>query len=106
MKSIFLESHNLNNPCSGFGQFNYHLLKAFSEMETPGMKMTVHVNNPIKWRNTFGPKFDYRLYFPLRRYRRFQIRKTYDLWHALNQNTKIEPKSLKTPYVLTVHDIH
>ena len=33
------------------------------------------------------------------------LKKKYNLWHCLNQNIKIEP-FFKTPYLLTVHDVH
>ena len=34
MKQVFLESHNLKNIFSGFGQFNYHLVKALAKQPT------------------------------------------------------------------------
>ncbi|WP_246073259.1 glycosyltransferase family 4 protein [Formosa sediminum] len=28
------------------------------------------------------------------------------MWHSVNQNTKIEPASLNSPYLLTIHDVN
>jgi glycosyltransferase involved in cell wall biosynthesis len=53
----------------------------------------------------FGNTFKYKRYQSIQRHKPFRIKKKYNLWHSLNQNIKIEP-FFKTPYVLTVHDIH
>lgn len=105
MKKIFLESHNLKNKYSGFGQYNYHLIKALSKLETPDFKMILNVKKPEVWEKEFGAAFDYKKYLSIHRHKPFRIKKKYDVWHCLNQNIKIEP-FYKTPYVLTVHDIH
>lgn len=104
MKRIFLESHNLKNPYFGFGQFNYHLVKALYE-QSPDLKFTLHVKDEQKYRSEFGVFFDYKMYHSYSRYPLFRIAAKYDLWHSLNQNTKIEPR-YKMPYLMTVHDIH
>jgi len=60
----------------------------------------------IGWlKKEFGDYFQYKRYAGLRRYGWAQIRKRYDVWHSLNQNTKIEPRN-DQPYLLTVHDIN
>lgn len=105
MKEIFLESHNLKNRYSGFGQFNYHLLKALSKIEQADFKFIVHAKKPEIWKEEFGNEFDYKKYRSLSRHKAFRIKKKYDLWHSLNQNIKIEPFH-NIPYLLTVHDIH
>ncbi|HTO35511.1 MAG TPA: glycosyltransferase family 1 protein [Flavobacterium sp.] len=104
MKNIFLESHNVDNLCFGFGQFNYHLIMALSEIETPEYKITLHAQNILPLKKEFGNKFNYKRYFSLRRYPLFRICKKYDLWHSMNQNTKVEPHG-DLPYLLTVHNI-
>jgi glycosyltransferase involved in cell wall biosynthesis len=104
MKNIFLESHNLNNLYFGFGQFNYHLIKALSEIENRDYEITLHSKN-IEWlKKEFNTKFKYRKYYTFTRMPLFRIRKKYDLWHSMNQNTKIEPYH-KIPYLLTIHNI-
>jgi glycosyltransferase involved in cell wall biosynthesis len=102
---VFLETHNLNNPYSGFGQFNYNLIKAFHELNDPNFKFVVHTRNIEKLRSEFGRYFGYKRSFGFRRYNWGRIRGRYDLWHSLNQNTKIEPRQ-DLPYVLTIHDIN
>ena len=102
---VFLESHNINNPYTGFGQFNHHLLKGFYACKDPEVRFVVHTPK-IGWlKKEFGNYFEYKRYAGLRRYGWAQIRKRYDVWHSLNQNTKIEPRH-DQPYLLTVHDIN
>lgn len=104
MAHIFLESHNIKNLFFGFGQFNYHLLKNISQQSLEGLQFTVHGKDLSFLKNEFGDTFKYKKYHSLSRYPTFRIRKKYDLWHSLNQNTKIEPYH-KIPYLLTVHNI-
>jgi len=105
MKQLFLESHNLKNTFSGFGQFNYHLIKALSQQDLGDIKITINAKRPAKWREEFGSVFNYSRYKSITRHKPFRIKKKYDLWHCLNQNIKIEPY-YDIPYLLTVHDIH
>jgi glycosyltransferase involved in cell wall biosynthesis len=105
MKTIFLESHNINNPYTGFGQFNLHLLKGFHNCKDPDLKFVVHTPNIRFLKRKFGNFFSYKYYIGLRRYSHAQIRKRYDVWHSMNQNTKIEP-ARDLPYVLTIHDVN
>lgn len=105
MKTVFLEAHNVKNKFSGFGQFNYHLIRALSQQETPGFKIMLNVKDVAGMKAEFGSKFKYRRYQSINRHKPFRIKKKYHLWHSLNQNIKIEP-FFKIPYVLTVHDIH
>ncbi len=102
--TLFLESHHLKNPFFGFGQFNYHLLKALHSQEISDLEITLHTANMAKWEKEFGSSYHYKKYNSLSRYPLARIRKKYDLWHAMNQNTKIEPY-YDIPYVLTVHNI-
>ena len=104
MQNVFLESHNIKNLNFGFGQFNYHLIKALSRIETPDYKITLHGKDTAWLRKEYGDAFNYKKSYSLRRYPLFRIRKKYDLWHSLNQNIKIEPFS-DIPYLLTVHNI-
>ena len=105
MKQIFLESHNIKNQFSGLGQFNYHLIKGFYQNAQSDFKFTLHSNISAKLKREFGTHFDYQHYFSFTRYKALRLPFKYDLWHSLNQNTKVEPR-FKMPYVLTVHDVH
>lgn len=105
MKKVFLESHNLKNKYSGFGQFNYHLIKALAKVPAEDFKMILHAKNLKELDTEFGSKFGYKKYRSVTRHKPFRIKKKYDLWHCLNQNIKIEP-FFNIPYLLTVHDIH
>lgn len=97
--------HNLKNPFTGFGQFNLHLLRGLKENNDPELRFVVHAQNLKPLKEEFGNFFDYKYYLGLRRYEWAQIRRRYDLWHSVNQNTKVEPKH-KQPYLLTIHDVN
>lgn len=103
MAEVFLESHNIKNLFFGFGQYNYHLLKKLSELPLEDIKFTVHGKDLNFLKSEFGSTYKYKKYYSLRRYPAFRIKKKYDLWHSLNQNTKIEPYN-NIPYLLTVHN--
>lgn len=105
MKSVFLESHNIQNLHSGFGQFNYHLIRGLYNSKTSNFKITLHVKNKSFLENEFGDFFTYKKYLSTSRHHLFSIKKKYAIWHCLNQNIKIEP-FFSQPYVLTVHDVH
>ncbi len=106
MKQIFLETHNIEKMSTGFGQFNYHLLKGLKAINSEDFKFTVHLRPLNLLKSDFGNFFKYKRYFGARRYHITSVRKKYALWHSVNQNTKIEPHSNKIPYVLTVHDVN
>ena len=105
MKKIFLESHNLKNKFSGFGQFNYHLISAFANNPIKGLKLVIHAKDIKGLKAEFGSVFKYKKYRSITRHKPFRIKTKYDLWHSLNQNIKIEP-FFDIPYIMTVHDIH
>ncbi|MBT8263099.1 MAG: glycosyltransferase family 4 protein [Bacteroidia bacterium] len=105
MKTVFLESHNIKNKFSGFGQFNYHLIRGLSQVKPEDLSIVLHAKNTEILKNEFGNTFEYRKYNSLSRHKPFRIKKKYDLWHCMNQNIKIEPFH-NIPYLLTVHDIH
>lgn len=105
MKTVFLESHNIKNRYFGFGQFNLHLLKGLGNLDHPEYELVIHGTDISRLKTEFGNKFRYKKYHSLRRHKSFRIRKKYNVWHSLNQNTKVEPYH-KTPYILTVHDVH
>ena len=105
MKTVFLESHNIDNRYSGFGQYNYHLIRGLYQARLDDFRITLHARDTAALKAEFGSCFDYRKYYPTSRYPLFRIRQKYDLWHCLNQNIKVEPYHA-LPYLLTVHDIN
>jgi glycosyltransferase involved in cell wall biosynthesis len=104
MKKIFLESHNINNLNFGFGQFNYHLLKAIANSDEKMFTFYMHCIDTKKYKKEFNHFFKTKQYYSFQRYRIFNIRQKFDLWHSMNQNSKMEPY-YKTPYLLTIHNI-
>ncbi|MBF0695251.1 MAG: glycosyltransferase family 4 protein [Flavobacterium sp.] len=103
MKTIFLESHHIKNLYFGFGQFNLHLLRSLRDVNQDEFKFEILAENLNYLKSEFGKSFSYKRYYSFQRYPAFRIRKNYDLWHSLNQNTKIEPHG-NVPYLLTVHN--
>ena len=103
--SVFLESHNLKNEFSGFGQFNKHLIDALLRVDATDLQFVVHARDTKKWGSYFGDKATIKKYYNYTRNKGLGIRKRYEIWHSLNQNSKIEPLR-KLPYVLTVHDVN
>lgn len=106
-KNIFLETHNIKNLYSGFGQFNFNLAKALSK-ETEFLsehQIILNCNNNSVKKELNG-NISFNRYLPITRYPLFRIKKKFSLWHSVNQNTKIEPASLNVPYLLTIHDVN
>ncbi|MDP3680531.1 MAG: glycosyltransferase family 1 protein [Flavobacterium sp.] len=104
-KTVFLETHNLKNKATGLGTFNYELIKGLYQLEFNDLELTLNAKNPKLLEAEFGDKFNYNKYTNLSRHHIFRIRKKYDLWHSVNQNTKVEPFHVKK-YLLTVHDVN
>lgn len=104
-KLIFIETHNLKNRAGGLGTFNYELIKALSSIDLGQLKLTLNTINPKILETEFGDKFNYHKYNSLSRYQLFRVRKKHDLWHSVNQNTKVEPYR-PGKYLLTVHDVN
>ena len=107
LKKIFLETHNIKKLHTGFGQFNYNLAKALSN-ETEFLnehEVILNCNNDFV-KKELGEKISYNKYLSITRYPFFRIKKNFNLWHSVNQNTKIEPASNTIPYLLTIHDVN
>lgn len=99
---IFLESHNINNKFTGFGQFNYWLIKNLIQYnENLNITLTARKKDMVE---EFLPHVQFKKYHTYHRKKVFAIRKKYDLWHSLNQNSKVEPYH-SIPYILTIHDV-
>lgn len=106
MKNIFLESHNIKNPFFGFGQFNKHLINNLIEKNniTKDFQFTLYSSKKSDFDVKFNHNTKFKKYYSFHRYNNFRIKKKFDLWHSLNQNTKIEPY-FDINYLLTIHNI-
>jgi glycosyltransferase involved in cell wall biosynthesis len=104
-KTVFLETHNLKNKATGLGTFNYELIKGLSQLEFNNLDLLLNSKNPEILKSEFGEKFKYKKYTDLSRYSLFRTRKKYDLWHSMNQNSKVEPYHVNK-YLLTIHDVN
>lgn len=100
---VLLESHNIKNLATGFGQFNYHLLNEISKINSNEFDFTALANSSNQL-NHCNENISYKKYVPLHRYKPFRIREKFNIWHLLNQNTKILPY-FSTTLVLTIHDV-
>lgn len=109
MAEIFLESHNIDNLFFGLGQFNKQLIEAIHKAIKAENNTNLQLTVTSKSKAVFSPEvlddFTHKTYKSLYRKKLFRIRKKYDLWHSLNQNTKIEPYH-DIPYLLTIHDVN
>lgn len=106
MIKVFLESHNVKNLSSGFGVFNYSLIKSIAKFETSDLEITLNLKHPERFKNEFGSKFKYKQYLGLQRNSIFRVRKKFDVWHCMNQNIRVEPLQKPKKYILTVHDVN
>ncbi|KOS08129.1 glycosyl transferase family 1 [Flavobacterium akiainvivens] len=104
-KKIILEAHNIKNPTTGFGVFNHSLLTAMAKKDLSGLDIKLCTYKPAQLKAEFGSAFKYKKVFGFSRYPQFRVRDSHDLWHSLNQNTKIEPRRV-SKYLLTVHDVN
>lgn len=104
-KTVFLETHNLKNKATGLGTFNYELIKGLYQLDFNDLELTLNAKEPKVLKAEFGDKFKYHKYTNLSRHHIFRVRKKYDLWHSVNQNTKVEPFHVNK-YLLTVHDVN
>jgi len=106
MKSVFLESHNMKNRAGGLGTFNYELIKAIAGKPLTDLDIYLNLKNPQHAEAEFKNTFKYKKYSSLQRHAMFRIRQKFDVWHSLNQNTKVEPMFDPKKYILTVHDVN
>jgi glycosyltransferase involved in cell wall biosynthesis len=104
-KTVFLETHNINNLNTGLGTFNYELLKGFSHHTFNDLELHVNAAKLKPLKEEFGRTFKYHRYMGFHRYKNLRPLKKYDLWHSLNQNSKIEPR-FNSKYLLTIHDVN
>ena len=105
-KSVFLESHNIKNRAGGLGTFNYELIKAIAKENPTDLDITLNSADTKILSEEFGSTFSYNKYKGLHRYPLFRLRTKYDVWHSMNQNTKVEPAIKPGKYILTVHDVN
>ena len=75
---VFLESHNIRNLNSGFGQFNYHLIKALNDLNPRNLELTIHATPTKSLKQDFNNGVKFRNYFQFTRYPFFRI-----LWRPL-----------------------
>ncbi|MCD9577193.1 glycosyltransferase family 4 protein [Flavobacterium soyae] len=104
-KSVFLETHNINNRATGLGTFNYELIKGLNQLSFDNLEIQLNSGKPDLLRNEFGDKFKYHKYRSFHRYKPFRPMEKFDLWHSVNQNSKLEPRT-DTKYLLTIHDVN
>ncbi|MFV5695549.1 glycosyltransferase family 4 protein [Flavobacterium sp. LB3P122] len=105
IKTVLLETHNLKNKATGLGTFNYELIKGLYQLNFNNLELILNTKNPELLKAEFGSKFNYNKYNDLSRWSVFRTRKKHDLWHSVNQNTKVEPFHVNK-YLLTIHDVN
>lgn len=96
----------MKNRAGGLGTFNYELIKAIAGKPLTDLEIYLNVKDPKAAESEFKNTFKYKKYNSLQRHAPFRIRKRFDVWHSLNQNTKVEPMLTPKKYILTVHDVN
>ena len=104
-KSVFLETHNINNRATGLGTFNYELIKGLNQLSFDNLQIHLNAGKPELLKDEFSDKFKYHKYRSFHRYKPFRPLAKFDLWHSVNQNSKLEPRT-DTKYLLTIHDVN
>lgn len=104
-ESVFLETHNINNRATGLGTFNYELIKGLNHLPFDNLEIHLNSGKPDLLKEEFGEKFKYHKYRSFHRYKPFRPIGKFDLWHSVNQNSKLEPRT-ETKYLLTIHDVN
>ncbi|MFH6946274.1 glycosyltransferase family 4 protein [Flavobacterium sp. FlaQc-50] len=104
-KSVFLETHNINNRATGLGTFNYELIKGLQHLNFEDLELHLNAGQPKLLKDEFGDTFKYHKYRSFHRYKTFRPLHKFDLWHSVNQNSKLEPRSY-SKYLLTIHDVN
>ncbi|MFH7011202.1 glycosyltransferase family 4 protein [Flavobacterium sp. FlaQc-52] len=104
-KSVFLETHNINNRATGLGTFNYELIKGLQHHNFENLELHLNAGNPQLLKDEFGDLFQYHKYRTLHRHKAFRPFSKFDLWHSVNQNSKLEPRT-PSKYLLTIHDVN
>lgn len=105
MKKVFLETHNIKNPATGLGTFNYGLIKGLSHQDLSNVEITISAYKPQSLKDEFKDTFKYKKVYSFNRYKAFSVSTKHDLWHSVNQNTKFEPSKV-SKYLLTIHDVN
>lgn len=103
LKTVLIDLDRLKNPHNGLGQFALKFGEYISKENHKDLKFTFLVPKPYV--GYFGQNVDYeitdwkRRYFP-------NFLKSYDLWHAIHQDSNFYPNFNKTLYLLTIHDLN
>ncbi len=102
-KTVLIDLDKLKNSYNGLGQFALKLGKYIAKNTCDDLKFTFLV--PRNYVGYFGNQVEYeitdwkRRYFP-------RFLKSYDLWHAIHQDSNFYPNFKKTSYLLTIHDLN
>ncbi|MEI6275223.1 MAG: glycosyltransferase family 1 protein [Prolixibacteraceae bacterium] len=101
--SVLIDLDRLKDLNTGLGQVALFFGEGISRIEDQRFKFTLLV--PRKFKGYFGNLVDYEVVSLKRRYFPALCRK-YDLWYALHQDSAYFPSDLKTPYIITIHDLN
>jgi glycosyltransferase involved in cell wall biosynthesis len=101
--SVLIDLDRLKDLNTGLGQVALFFGEGISRLKDDRFKFTLLV--PRKFKGYFGDLVDYEVVSLKRRYFPSLCRK-YDIWYALHQDSAYFPSDLKTPYILTIHDLN
>lgn len=116
MRSVLIAMDKLKGPWNGLGQFALHLGRALLELEDSDLRWVFLL--PRNRRELFdGTTAVFEDLSPLKKdafNRLFRLagrlsplrHRSYDLWHATNQEAAYLPADEKVPVILTIHDLN
>jgi glycosyltransferase involved in cell wall biosynthesis len=102
-KSVLIDLERLKYINTGLGQVCLNFGNEISKLSYDRMEFTLLV--PSGYIGFFGKNVKYERVSIIRKYFPF-LCKSYNLWYAIHQDSKYFPSDLKTPYILTVHDLN
>ncbi len=102
-KNVLIDLDRLKNPFNGLGQFALQYGKYLAQQKHEDIQFTFLV--PCKYVGYFGKQVEYEVTDWRRRYFSWWM-KSYDLWHAVHQDSNFFPRNSQTLYLLTIHDLN
>lgn len=102
MRKVFIEMEKLKNLNSGLGQFCLNLGQELSKLPLEDIELTFFL--PRNFHNIWNTNIKHLTNsFP---YTFFPIRKKFDVWHCIHQDSKFLPTKKETRLILTIHDLN
>lgn len=105
-KRILIDLSILRHPMCGLGQIALNYGRWYQEHASElADRLEITLLVPKNYIGAFGSNVSYLKRNDIRRKFPWTM-PYYDIWHAINQNSAFRPKSRRTRYILTIHDMN